>query len=198
MRTAGAVAVLLAGMAGGAVARDCAVTLVEGVPVQVQVAGGWQPLGPGPLPPGAERIATGPGARAEIGCDDGIVLTVGYGSEVALDSLLGTGRNVILDLIEGIIGIVAPRPTWDAFQVRTPLAIASARSTEWLVEFSDPSGAAVFVRQGVVAVQGPARSVTLVAGEGVTLTAAAPDGPVVRWGAPRRAATGGALGFGWR
>jgi hypothetical protein len=163
--------------------------------------GVWRPAGEGLLTDAA-AIRTGPDTRAEIRCADGLTLTVGVGTEIAVESLIASARptrNVVLRLLSGIAAMVAPRPRPGRTEIRGPLAIAAVRSTEWLV-IAGPDGAtAVFVRAGRVAVA-PASGAAAVLrpGEGIDVTPA--DGPrgVVRWGAPRIAAAGEALGFGWR
>ena len=193
---------LLALLAAPAAARDCAVTAREGAPARIWSDGEWRDLELGPLPAGSQVIATGPAARLEITCDDGVTVTVGFGAEVTLETLVGPSDragSVVLQLLRGIVGVVAPRRTWESFEVRAPLAIASARSTEWLAEHAEATGSTVFVREGRVAVR-PARgaAVTLEAGEGVTQPPEGPAAPVLRWGPPRVAGAAAALGFGWR
>ena len=202
-----ALALVAAGACGAAAkaqaVRSCAVAVIEGAPARVEVAGAWSALAVGPLPAGARTVATGPGARAEIRCDDDLVLTIGAGAEVALDALAGAagpGRSVVLRLLQGIVGIDAPNRTWDALEVRTPLAIASARSTAWLVEYAPATGAAVFVRSGAVAVTAARGGATVVldGGQGVTIVPGATRVPVLTWGEARRAGAAATLGLGWR
>lgn len=203
--------VLLAGLVlafagGGAQAqqtRNCDAAVVEGAPTRIEVGGSWSTLTVGPLPQGAATIATGPGARVEVRCDDDLVLTIGAGAEVALAGLTrpaGPQRSVVLRLLQGIVGIDAPNRTWSAFEVRTPLAIASARSTSWLVEYAEPTGAGVFVRSGAVAVTGArgGATVTLTGGQGVTIIPGAASVAVLTWSEARRAGAAATLGLGWR
>jgi ferric-dicitrate binding protein FerR (iron transport regulator) len=183
--------------------RRCAVSAIEGAPARASVSGRWSDLKVGPLSGEVERIATGPGARLEIRCDDGLVVTLGAGIEVEPEGLVGASgpaRSVVLRLLRGVVGIDAPSRTWRSFEVRTPLAIASARTTAWLVEYAEPTGAGVFVRSGsvdVAAATGGA-GVRLQAGEGVTILPGARRVSVVRWGEGRIAGAGATLGFGWR
>lgn len=181
--------------------RDCQVTRLEGEVVRIWNEGVWSPLTATPLPAGASKIETGAATRVEIRCDDGVVLTIGVATEVNLEVLSGTGpgpAEAILQLIRGIVGVVAPDPGPRRFQVRTPLAIASVRSTSWLVEHGAADGTAVFVRDGRVAVRGPTASVVLVEGEGITIEPDGTPGDVKVWGPPRIARSVDALGFGWR
>ena len=53
----------------------------------------------------------------------------------------------------GIAGFVAPQRSWNKFEVATEVAIASVRSTEWLVESDLEGTTAIFTRRGHVDVQ---------------------------------------------
>jgi ferric-dicitrate binding protein FerR (iron transport regulator) len=190
---------------------NCSVSAIEGAPVRLQVAGQWSALEQGPLPDGAEAIATGPGARAEITCEGDLVVTIGAGTEVSLDALTADGDGsdpAILQLLRGILGIDAPTPAFRDFEVHTPLAIASTRSTSWLVEYAEVTGAAVFVRSGsveVISTTGRQPLAVLEEGEGVTIVPG-PDGllpdagsiNVLEWGPARIDGATASLGFGWR
>jgi ferric-dicitrate binding protein FerR (iron transport regulator) len=188
---------------------NCSVSAIEGAPVRLQVAGQWSALEAGPLPDGAEAIATGPAARAEITCEADLVVTIGAGTEVSLDALRADrdSEPALLRLLRGIIGIDAPTPAFLGFEVQTPLAVASARSTSWLVESAEVTGAAVFVRTGRVEVLSAERQplAMLDEGEGITIVPG-PDGSlpdpgslnVLEWGAGRIDGAAESLGFGWR
>jgi ferric-dicitrate binding protein FerR (iron transport regulator) len=195
------------GTAASHAMTNCSVSAMEGAPVRLQVAGQWSALEPGPLPDGAEAIATGPAARAEITCDADLVVTIGAGTEVSLDALTQASDPAILRLLRGILGIDAPTPAFRGFEVQTPLAIASARSTSWMTEYGAVTGTAVFVRSGSVEVTSAERQplATLDEGEGVTIVPG-PDGAlpdpdtinVLEWGPARIDAAAASLGFGWR
>ena len=178
--------------------RSCTVTGIEGE-ARYGVQGRWHPLKViTKLPPEA-TIKTGPGDRVEITCADGITVTIGVATEVDIDDLASPSRNILFRLVAGIVGIVAPGGGWDRIEVRTPLAIASARSTEWLVETNAEAGAAVFVRDGQVSVAlSDGTQVGLAADEGVTVGQDGKAGPVKVWGAARIARSVDALGLGWR
>ncbi|HUF55807.1 MAG TPA: FecR domain-containing protein [Thermohalobaculum sp.] len=185
-------------IAGAAEARECQVARLEGQTVRVWHEGTWSPLGDR-LPAGAAKIETGRETRVEIRCDDGVVVTVGIATEVNLEVLTGPqagAAEAVLQLIRGIVGVVAPAVS--GFDVRTPLAIASVRSTEWLVEHGADEGSAVFVRAGRVGVRTPGGRVALGPGEGITVPPSGEAEPVKVWGAPRIERSGQALGFGWR
>jgi len=183
--------------------RACAVAQVEGENGRIRHDDAWRPLAVGALPAhGGVRIETGPATRAQIACDDGVVLTVGAQTEIDLETLLGeagAGRNVLLRLFQGVVGAVAPQRNWSRFDIETPFAIASVRSTEWLVGHASTEGSFAFVRKGAVSVtpRAGASPVTLETGEGVDVTPSGVEGPRA-WAAARIEAIGGRIGYGWR
>lgn len=197
VRTIG-LAMLLALPALAAEARECAVDAVEGADARVWADGAWSPLSPGQPLAAEAKVATGRATRVRIVCDDGIVVTVAPASEVNLESLTSPGDSVIMQLVHGIVGLFAPE-RMRRFEVRTPLAIASVRSTEWLVEHDPAEGSAVFVRAGRVAVGARTGGrFGLGPGEGITITPDGVPGEVKTWGQPRIARSTEALGFDWR
>ena len=165
--------------------------------------------------PVATIVTTGPDARVEIGCDDGVTVTVGADSRIDLGALAGPkgeDQGILMRLFGGIVGIDAPIRTWGSFEVETDLAIASVRSTAWLVQAAPDKGTGVFVKRGRVAVQAGDDQAVLAEGEGVDIPPATgagtrgltPDGrpvakmkPVVTWGQARLKAADAALGFDW-
>lgn len=180
--------------------RSCTVDAVSGALAEVSINQQWQPIARGQAVPIDARVRTGPDTRMHLSCDDGIAVTVGVATEIALDGLVGPSgpeHSIGLHLFSGITGIVAPRRNWDKFEVATDVAIASVRSTEWLVE-SDKEGGAVFTRRGRVEVQAGGAKVSLGAGKGVTVSAKAVAGPVKTWSAKRLAEAGRALGYDWK
>lgn len=195
------VAALMALAPQGASAADprvCSVEAVEGPEARGWSAGEWSPLRAGQAVAFEAKVSTGPRTRVKISCEDGIVVTVGTGSEVNLGTLAASDRSVVLQLIEGIVGLVAPGG-FAAFDVRTPLAIASVRSTEWLVEHDSADGSAVFVRDGEVAVRVRAGGwFTLGSGEGISIALDGTPGAVKTWGAARISRSTSALGFDWQ
>ncbi|MEM9031275.1 MAG: hypothetical protein AAGB18_01405 [Pseudomonadota bacterium] len=143
---------------------------------------------------------TDPAARLEIRCEDGLVITLGPGTQMDAEGLLGPtdeSAGVLLRLWRGITGLVAPNPTWSSLGVETELAIASVRSTEWLVEHEESVGSAVFVALGEVGVTIGDTAQVLSAGQGIN---APPDGTpqdIVSWSEERIARSRAALGLGW-
>ncbi len=196
----GAAALLALGPLSAAAAeeRSCTVEAIDGPEALGWHAGEWSPLAAGQAVAFEAKVSTGPATRVKISCQDGIVVTVGTGTEVNLATLAASDRTVILQLIEGIVGLVAPAG-FAAFDVRTPLAIASVRSTEWLVEHDRADGSAVFVRDGEVVVRARAGGwFTLDTGEGITIAPDGSPGAVKTWGDARIARSAQALGFDWQ
>lgn len=187
----------LAGVPSGVhAAEDCAVTGLEGKGARVQRNGTWEELGTGPLA-GADRVVeTGPATRLEVSCDGGIVVTIGPDSHVDLGEFrTGPASSVFMQLVVGIMGIVAPPRAKGLLAVQTPVAIASVRSTEWLIEHDGTT--AVFVRVGQVAVANATVEFLLGPGEGITLGRHEVIKPVGAWGAGRIREVNQVLGFGW-
>lgn len=178
--------------------RSCTVAAIDGPEALGWHAGEWAWLRAGQAVAAEAKIATGGATRVKVACGDGTVVTIGSATEVNLESLVGPAAGVVIQLLDGIVGLLAPGGT-QGFVVRTPLAIASVRSTEWLVEHSGTDGSAVFVRAGRVRVAPRAGgSVTLGPGEGVTVPPEGPAGAVKAWGEARIARSTVALGFDWQ
>jgi len=135
-----------------------------------------------------DRVNTNAGAKLEITCSDGIIVVVGESSTLDLGHLAEQGTaDAALELLEGIVRFILPerRPA-GRFELTTPTAVASVRSTEWLAQ-STARGTAVFVVRGRVAVQGRAggAATELQPGEGVDVAPGAVAPPAVRWGQAR-------------
>lgn len=196
----GALGLGLLGMATAAAARDCAISAIEGAPIEIWAQGQWRDAVTGPLRAGDDVLRTGDAARVEIRCTDGLVVTVGIGTEVTLDALLApVPGGLLMEIYRGIIGLVAPGRAPVGISVGGPLAIASVRSTEWLVSVGEDATTATFVREGRVAVaprNTTGSTAVLGPGEGRDIRPGG-AGDVVQWGAARVAATGAALGFDW-
>lgn len=181
--------------------RSCTLTEMSGRPGEVLVAGSWQQLQERQVVDRDARLRTGDATRIHIVCDDGIRITVGVSTEILLGGLVGpagTDRTIGVKLLSGIAGFVAPERSWGVFKVTTDVAIASVRSTEWLVETSADKGTAVFTRKGVVEVRAGGATFSLGAGEGVTINASGAADPVKVWGAARIAQANAALGYDWQ
>jgi hypothetical protein len=158
--------------------------------VDVERAGMREPLSRGDPVFLGDRVSTDKDGRVKIGFLDDSLLTVGSDSEIVLDSYRfgrdGQRLHAALTLVIGIIraAITGGMPG-SVFNVKTSVAVASARSTEWLVE-AGAEKAAVFVSEGrvqVVAKRGG--SVLLSPGLGIDIDADRGVGRVKRWGAAR-------------
>ncbi len=198
----GCLAILLGAQPQAAPAAEprlCTVEAIDGPEAFGWTAGAWEPLSEGQAVAIESKVSTNHETRVKITCGDGIVLTVGTGTEVNLETLAGRGDDVVLQLIDGIIGLFAPEGREGRFTVQTPLAIASVRSTEWLAEHAPADGSAVFVRAGRVDVAaGSGGRATLGPGEGVTIAPDGSAGEVKTWGEARIRRSTEALGFGWQ
>ena len=138
-----------------------------------------------------DRVLTDGDAMVKIALGDGSVLTIGANSEVALESyLIAPDRSrigAVLDLVLGILRVTVTMSGDGApFDVRTRAAVASARSTQWLVE-ATPEGSAVFVVEGAVAVttRDATDSVELGPGQGSDVAPGGRPSPPKAWGAAR-------------
>jgi hypothetical protein len=143
-------------------------------------------------------LQTGPSGRVEVTCSDGSQVTVGPDTEINLGSLIGEegdSNSIGMSLHRGIARFLAPVRTWGTFNVFGPVAVASVRSTEWIME-TPKLGTNVFVMQGVVEVQSRrGQTVRLSPTYGVDV---APDGTMAapkKWGASRVATAKQKLGL---
>lgn len=132
-----------------------------------------------------DRLRTYARAKLEVAFHDGAVLTMGPDSVVEVARYAATGGEGALQLIGGALRMVIDRLAgWTGFEVRTANAVASARSTEWVV-VAEAEGTAVFVVDGRVAVSAQGGQVELGPGEGTDVPPGSPPGPVKRWGQAR-------------
>jgi hypothetical protein len=136
----------------------------------------------------SDVLRTGSSGRIDVACSDGTRVTLGPDTEINLGSLVGEqdqAASIGMSLHRGIARFLAPVRTWGTFNVFGPVAVASVRSTEWIME-TPKLGTNVFVLDGVVAVQGKrGGNVHLAATYGVDV---APDGTMgepKKWGAKR-------------
>ena len=148
--------------------------------------GAVSPLEPGDDLDDADRVVTAPDGKVAIRFEDGSLCTIGPDSELLIGDL-ASPQGGWIDLVRGIVRVIlAPGAREAAGGVRTRAAVASARSTEFVVEASlDHS--AVFVAAGTVEVTGRLTgvSVTLGPGEGTDIGLREPPTPVKRWGEKR-------------
>ena len=136
-----------------------------------------------------DRVVTGPGGRLEILAADGTTIAIGESTTVVLTRFVAPRGarpgSALLDLIEGILRMRLPR-SWDRFEVSTGTAVASVRSTDWLIEAA-ADNTAVFVAEGRVQVVNRAMTggLLLDAGFGTDVKANALPTTPKRWGQAR-------------
>ena len=161
-------------------------------PATVERAGTSIPLSPNVLLYQEDRIVTGDAARVEIRCEDGSIIVVGDRSSVSLATFVTPptrrgGWVGVLSMIEGILRVTLPsRNRWNRLETVTDTAVASARSTAWIVDARrDTTG--VFAIEGRVRVVGRTApgEVTLTVGQGTDVRRGAAPTPPVTWGRPR-------------
>lgn len=128
----------------------------------------------------ADRIETGDAARVTLVCPDELRITVGPGSSVELVDLDSEGEGWAARLTRGIARFARPLFGGARFEVRTPSAVASVRSTVWTVDVTD-NATSLFVTEGLVAIGG----VDIAAGQGIDVAADGTLGEVTSWGPER-------------
>ena len=142
-----------------------------------------------------DSVVTGQGGRVLLEFTDRSLLALGAETEVRLDDYKvaspSGGLKGLLSLLGGILRMsIVQSTTAEDFSIRTETAIASARSTDWIVE-AQPSETTVFVMSGVVTVADSAQSafVRVSPGEGTSVASSATAGPTAPkiWGAKRAA-----------
>jgi hypothetical protein len=145
-----------------------------------------------------DTLRTGADGRVEIQCSDQIVLTVGAETELGLGSLVGEqgpSETIAMSLHRGIARFLAPVRTWGTFNVFGPVAVASVRSTEWVME-TPKRGTNVLVLDGSVTVRAKSgQGVILGPSHGVDVAADGTMGEPKTWGAERVAKTLQRLGL---
>lgn len=151
--------------------------------------GGRQAVGTGTTVSTDDRILTGSQARVEIdfGGDSRTVLGSGTAAVISHFNVEPDGgRTGLIELLSGILRM-ALRPGPDTtVEVTTRTAIASVRSTEWIVE-AKPGTTGVLTLSGTVVVTSRADGtrVTLGPGEGSDVAGDGSPTAAKRWGAAR-------------
>jgi ferric-dicitrate binding protein FerR (iron transport regulator) len=136
-----------------------------------------------------DALRTHAGARLLVTLVDGSTLALGELSQLVLttaDAQPQGGAGLVFDLLDGIVRAVLGPARPDVFAVRGRVAVAAARSTDFIVE-TTARQTDVFVAAGEVAVSevyGPGEAV-LAAGDGIDVVRGEPLRPVVRWGQRR-------------
>lgn len=166
------------------------VSRLAGMPAILRPGGQRVPAVRGMTLHQGDRVTTGTGGRLEITADDGTVIVVGEATTVMLSRFVAPGDSgggqALLDLIEGILRLQLPH-SWNRFEVITATAVASVRSTDWIVDAGKPGTTAVFVAQGRVQVENSARTaaVLLDPGFGTDVPAGGLPTTPKRWGQAR-------------
>jgi hypothetical protein len=170
--------------------RSCGIALLQG-PATLERNGQNITVAAGAVLTTDDRLVTGPQARAEIRCNDGIRLNVGADTTLEMSTLVAAGavrQSVVLRLLNGIVRVALPAlRSWRRFEVQTPSAVASVRATDWIVQADKAGATAVFVVEGQVLAANRASSegALLEAGDGVDFRADGGMAATVRWGEPR-------------
>jgi hypothetical protein len=161
--------------------------------VTVQRAGVPSALSIGALVYMGDSLTTGPRSRIRLVFEDGSTLAVGPDTHVTLDAQrVGAGGSLrgVFNLLRGIVRtVLSADQTGGNVSVFTRAAIASVRSTDWIVE-AEAGHTAVFVVDGAVNVrstQDITAGVVLGPGDGTDVDVGEAPTPPVQWGAPRRA-----------
>lgn len=145
---------------------------------------------PGLVVSRGDRVVTGADGRAEISGIDGTTIVIGPGSQVTITQYSASAsraRSVLLDLLQGIVRLIvtAAGPGYTV-EVRTPTAVASVRSTEWIVDAAaDNTGVLAIDGRVEVVGQSGSNGVVLTAGQGTDVRRGATPTPAVPWGAAR-------------
>jgi hypothetical protein len=135
-----------------------------------------------------DLLQTGSFGRVEIVCSDGARVTLGPDTQIGLGSLVGEqadDASIGMSLHRGIARFLAPVRTWGSFDVFGPVAVASVRSTEWIMETPDGT-TNVFVRDGEVEVRSiRGQAVVLPPTYGINVAADGTMAQPRQWGAQR-------------
>ncbi len=138
-----------------------------------------------------DEVVTPARGRVRLDFRDGTVVAIGPNSRVLVLHYMAApdgagGRGGVLELIIGILRATVPSAGSLGWSVESRAAVASSRSTDWIVEAS-AQRTSVLVLGGRVAVERRAGGrLFLTGGEGIDVTADTPLPEVPnRWGAAR-------------
>jgi ferric-dicitrate binding protein FerR (iron transport regulator) len=152
--------------------------------VEIERASGTTALGVGQPVATGDRIKTREDARVEIELEGGVRLILGPDSRLVVPEQASRAISVV-DLLKGIVRATLPDEGVGGFMIRGRTAVASVRSTEWIVE-TDETSTAVFSISGEVQVIGTGGSVILMPGEGTDVEAGSAPTEPKEWGVERR------------
>jgi hypothetical protein len=133
--------------------RTCIAARVVGE-ATIQRGTASQPVRPAMSLHQGDQLVTAAGSRVEMRCPDGSSLIIGERSSVRLSIFITNSRrqNAVVEVLEGIVRALLPSGhAWERFDIVTRTAVASVRSTEWIVDVK-PDTTGVFVRSGGVLV----------------------------------------------
>jgi len=188
------ISLVLASFPARADTGTCAVANIQGSAGTLWRDGQGQPLRVAMTLDNRDRIETGEGTIVRLACAQDIEVTIGPVTELELSGITAQDEGWVAFLMNGAAWFARPFFSEERFEVRTPSAVASVRSTEWFVTV-DEGATAVFVDKGKVAVGAAQGGGLLEKGRGIDVTANGVSGPVRIWGASRVSALRQRLGF---
>jgi len=177
-----------------AAAEACTVADIQGDAVTLWRNGEAIPLSGALVLSNQDRIQTGSGTTVNLLCANDVRVTIGPETDIQLSAVTATDESWSAFLMDGAAWFARPFFSEDRFEVRTPSAVASVRSTEWFVEVANEA-TAVFVDEGGVMVNALRGNALVNAGLGIDITAEGAVGPVKTWGAGRVHTMRERLGF---
>ncbi|SLN58792.1 FecR family protein [Oceanibacterium hippocampi] len=138
-----------------------------------------------------DRIVTPARSRVKIEFADSSIISIGASTDLELVTPTDPGRGRgVFSLISGIVRmLLMPSDERDGFDIETRTAVASVRSTEWMIEAADDSTAVVVLAgRVVVAARASGQDVLLGPGIGTDQKGDMPPSAPKKWGAKRVAA----------
>lgn len=147
--------------------------------------GGFKPLKSGDQLNGGESVLTGPRSSASYRFADGTTLTQQASSKLSFGRLAAYGKTGMVatevSLDDGRVEARAAKQVAPAggFKVRTPVAVAGLRGTEFRINVMQDEGRMYGeVASGEIEVSAQGKTVTVAAGEGTFTEAGKPPAPV--------------------
>ena len=136
-------------------------------------------------------LRTGLESRLLISCADGLQITIGPATELAVRRFLaqqpGHPLEVVLGLLQGIARLVgAAIPGGRTIEIDTRTAIASVRSTEWLLESTAKGTGVLSIEDEVTVLALAGGQVVLQPGQGTDVPPGGPPKAPAIWGDARR------------
>lgn len=143
-----------------------------------------------------DEVRTGHDGRLVVEGEGGLTLVIGPASEVKLRRWLvrpqGGRVEAVLSMLTGVMRLFTTGSGERSIDVETRAAVASVRSTEWLVEATAAS-TGVFSVAGVVEVVAAGATVRLTPGLGTDAVLGGPPAAPAAWAAPRLARVAAAV-----